>query len=564
MRQSTDRRAARPTRPAAAAVSKMVSRAWSLPPQRTFVAVERDVQVPMSDGTVLLADHYLPITSRPAATVLVRCPYGRGGPFGLLNAQLIAERGFHVLLQSCRGTFGSGGTFEPMRHEITDGQDTVAWLRNQNWFDGRLATFGASYLGFVQWALAMDPPPELVAAVVYVGPHDFSRTAYRNGAFDLYNFMSWSDLIVHQERVNPLQGLVRNATADRRLRAALSRMPVSAGARDLLGDQAPWFDTWLGHPELTDPFWEPLQCGAALEAISAPTMLIGGWQDLFIEQTLEQYQALAARGVPVRMLIGPWTHLDTVTKAGVAFAESLAWLDRHAGRQRGDAAAGHSARVFVGGAGEWREMSRWPPAGPGPQRWYLGAGGTLGPRQPAAGTGVPAASFRYDPADPTPSPGGAIMAMNAGSRDNRAVERRLDVLVFSGDPLDEPVEILGEVAAEVFLTRDNPYADLFVRLCDVDPRGRSRNVCDGIVRLTEADPLTGKVRVSLVGAAYRFGRGHRIRLQVAGGAFPRFARNPGNGQVDATAADLMPTHYDIGLDAAHPSVLLLPVAAGGR
>ena len=144
MRQSTDRRVARPVRPAAAAVSKMVSRAWSLPPQRTFVAIERDVQVPMSDGTVLLADHYLPITSRPAATVLVRCPYGRGGLFGLLNAQLIAERGFHVLLQSCRGTFGSGGEFEPMRGEISDGQDTVAWLRGQSWFDGRLAPNVAS------------------------------------------------------------------------------------------------------------------------------------------------------------------------------------------------------------------------------------------------------------------------------------------------------------------------------------------------------------------------------------------------------------------------------------
>ena len=152
------------------------------------------------------------------------------------------------------------------------------------------------------------------------------------------------------------------------------------------------------------------------------------------------------------------------------------------------------------------------------------------------------------------------MAAKAGSRDNEAVERRLDVLVFSSDPLDEPLEVIGEVAAELSVTRDNPYADLFVRLCDVDPRGRSYNVCDGIVRLTEADPLTGTVRVSLVGTAHRFGRGHRIRLQVAGGAFPRFARNPGNGQVDATAADLVPTQYDIGLDAAHPSALLLPVA----
>jgi putative CocE/NonD family hydrolase len=227
-------------------------------------------------------------------------------------------------------------------------------------------------------------------------------------------------------------------------------------------------------------------------------------------------------------------------------------------------------RVWVGGEGaeQWREIGGWPPPGVAEQRWYLGPSGSLRSVEPAgtepAGTepvaGGPAASFRYDPADPTPSPGGAIMAMNAGSRDNRPVERRLDVLVFSSDPLGEPVEILGEVAAEVFLTRDNPYADLFVRLCDVDPRGRSLNVCDGIVRLTDADPLTGTVRVSLVGAAHRFGRGHRIRLQVAGGAFPRFARNPGNGQLDATAADLVPTQYDIGLDAAHPSSLLLPVA----
>jgi len=227
MRQSTDRRTPRPVAPAAAAVSKMLSRAWSLPPQRNFVAIERNVQVPMSDGTVLLADHYLPVTSQPAATVLVRCPYGRGAPFSLLQAQLVAERGFHVLLQSCRGTFGSGGQFEPMRREASDGQDTVAWLRGQSWFDGRLATFGPSYLGFVQWALALDPPPELVAAVVVVGPHDFSRTAYRNGAFDLYNFLSWSDLIVHQERVNPVSGMVRTVTADRRLRRALDRAPLA-------------------------------------------------------------------------------------------------------------------------------------------------------------------------------------------------------------------------------------------------------------------------------------------------------------------------------------------------
>jgi uncharacterized protein len=556
MSKRTDRKAPRPVGTAASAVSKMLSRAWSLPPRRNYVAIERNVQVPMSDGTVLLADHYLPVTSQPAATVLVRCPYGRGAPFSLLEAQLVAERGFHVLLQSCRGTFGSGGRFEPMRREASDGQDTVAWLRHQSWFDGRLATFGASYLGFVQWALALDPPPELTAAVVVVGPHDFSRTAYRNGAFDLYNFLSWSDLIVNQERVNPLTGMARQATANRRLRPALDRVPVTEGARGLLGTQAPWFDTWLEHPDLTDPFWGPLQCGAALDRISVPTLLIGGWQDLFIEQTIEQYQALAARDVPTRLLVGPWTHLDTATKAGAAFTESLAWLERHAGQVPGEPATGHSVRIWVGGAREWRDLATWPPPGPAPQHWYLGPGGTLSRNEPAGG---PPASFRYDPADPTPSVGGAILALNAGVRDNRAVEQRPDVLVFSSEPLAEPVETVGDVTAELHVTRDNPNADLFVRLCDVDPRGRSRNVCDGIVRLTAADPLAGIVRVSLIAAAHRFGRGHRLRLQVCGGAHPRFARNPGNGQVDAAAKDFVTTGYSIDLSA---SSLVLSQTAG--
>jgi len=159
--------------------------------------------------------------------------------------------------------------------------------------------------------------------------------------------------------------------------------------------------------------------------------------------------------------------------------------------------------------------------------------------------------------------GGAIMAPDAGARDNRPVEVRADVLVFSSQPLDEPVEIIGEVAAELSVTRDNPHADLFVRLCDVSPRGRSVNVCDGIVRLTDRDPLTGPVSVSLIGVAHRFGRGHLLRLQVSGGAYPRFARNPGNGEVDPPPAGLVPTHYQIGLgteEAGTASVLLLPVA----
>ena len=549
----------RPLSRAAVTMSRVLSRAWSLPPQRNYVALDRAVQVPMSDGTVLLADHYLPITGQPAATILVRCPYGRGAPFGLITAQILAERGYHVLLQSCRGTFGSGGEFVPMGNEAADGQDTVAWLREQNWFDGRLATYGASYLGFVQWALALDPPPELVAAVVQVGPHDFSRTAYRNGVFDLYNFLSWSDLMANQERTGSLLGGYRMATAERRLRPVLDRMPVATAARSLLRAGAPWFESWLEHPQLTDPFWAPLQCGAALDRLSVPTLLVGGWQDLFIEQTVEQYRALSARGVPVRLLVGPWAHMDATMRGGAPVVESLAWLDHYTDAE--EARTYGPVRIWVGaakdaGGGRWRELPDWPPKEAAPQRWYLGPLGTLAQQLPAKRTQT---GFRYDPSDPTPAVGGATLSMSAGVRDNRPLEQRSDVLVFSTQPLDNPVEVIGEVTAEIAMTRDNPYADLFVRLCDVDSQGRSRNVCDGIVRLTDADPLAGTTKVSLLAAAHRFGRGHRIRLLLAGGAHPRFARNPGNGQVDASPADLKPTHYTVSLGTEPASALLLPV-----
>jgi putative CocE/NonD family hydrolase len=549
-----------PPGPTSVAFSKVLTRTWSLPQPRNQVRIERDIRVPMSDGTVLLADHYLPVAVAAAATVLVRCPYGRTA---VQSGQILAERGYHVLLQSCRGTFGSGGTFEPMRNEISDGHDTVAWLREQSWFDGRLATYGASYGGFVQWALAMDPPPELVAAIVHVGPHDFSRVAYRNGVFDLYNSLTWGDLIAHQESMGMLRGTMRSFTAERRLRPALDRLPVTAGAHDLLGDEATWLDRWLEHSQLTDPFWAPLQCGAALKRIEVPVLLVGGWQDMFIEQTLEQYRALAGRGVPTRLIVGPWTHSDVGAKAGPAVVESLAWLDRYAGTGRAvsePAAPDSSVRIWVGGEGaeQWRETTSWPPPGQAEQRWYLGPQGTLGTDEPVAGPD--SVCFRYDPDEPTPSVGGALLATSAGTRDNRALEQRVDVLVFSSEPLSEPVEIIGEVATELSVIRDNPYADLFVRLCDVDPRGRSLNVCDGIVRLTEQDPLSATVRISLSGAAHRFGPGHRLRLQVSGGAHPRFARNPGNGQIDSAAEDLVPTRYDIGLSAGKTSVLLLPVA----
>src|SRR5256886_8243425 len=262
-------------------------------------------------------------------------------------------------------------------------------------FEGRLATYGPSYLGFVQWALAMDPPPELAAAVVHVSPHDFSRSAYRNGAFDLYNYVMWSDLVAHQESTGMLRAMARLVTAERRLGQVLRGLPVAARYADVIGREPAWSERWMDHPQASDPFWAPMQCGPALERITVPVLLVGGWQDLFIEQTLEQYRTLAGRGVPVRLLVGPWAHLDLNSQGTIAINESLAWLDRYAGPGRhGPAAApvppDHPGRVWVGGGGpgQWREIGGRPPPRRAQRAPEPGATGPPRPRE--AGRGRPA------------------------------------------------------------------------------------------------------------------------------------------------------------------------------
>ncbi|WP_131827940.1 CocE/NonD family hydrolase [Mycolicibacterium fortuitum] len=543
---------------AAAVLARIAERVWKLPPRRNPVRVTRSVGVPMSDGVTLVADHYLPQVSGPAPTILVRTPYGRGAPYSALYGQLYAERGFHVVMQSCRGTFGSGGTFDPMRREAGDGQDTVAWLRTQHWFDGRLITLGMSYLGFAHWALAVDPPPELIASVVHMAPHDFSKAAFRNGVFDWSNFLGWSEMVAHQHDAGPLGSIVRTATANRRLREPLNSFPLSEGAATLLGDGAPWFDGWLKHPSLDDPFWADMQHGDGLQRLSVPTLLVGGWHDLFLEQTLEQYAALRQRGVPVRLLVGSWTHVDLMYRGGPAVAESLAWLQRCV---QGVAPSDNPVRVNVEGNGPWQELTDWPPPQSRNELWHLGGDHSIAPTP--TGDGQPV-TFRYDPHDPTPTAGGAIISPNAGPRDNRAVENRHDVAVFTSTPLAKPLDVIGEVTAQISLTRDNPNADLFVRVCDVDPDGRSINVCDGIIRLNNEHPLTDTVKVSLNGTAHHFAAGHRVRVQIAGGAHPRFARNPGTGTIDSALTDMQPTSYAIAVGGDSNSTICLPVWHNGN
>lgn len=529
--------------PVARAVGALHTAAWSLPPARTGYTITRGLRVPTRDGAELVTDHYEPRTGA-RGTVLIRSPYGRGLPVSWLQGRMLAARGFHVLVQSVRGTGGSSGVLRPMTQEADDGQDTVVWLRRQPWFTGSLATLGGSYLGWSQWSLLRDPPPELRAAVVVVGPHDIGRAMYGSGAFALADFLGWSATVLAQGE----GGLRPVLAAGRRARRAVGGVPLGEATKAALDGAAPWFADWLSHPDVGDPFWAAYDASAGVERVDAPVLLIGGWQDVFLDQTLHQYRTLRSRGVDVALTIGPWKHLDTMAAAArVIDRESLAWLEHHLD---GGPARAEPVRVHVTGAGEWRSPGVWPPATTDRVLW-LRADGRLGDTADVEGAST---GFRYDPADPTPALGGRHMSAGAGVRDNRPLESRSDVLTFTSEPVGSALEVMGSGRVDIALDTDNPHADVFVRLCDVDRRGRSHNVTEAYHRL---EPDRATLSIELGACAHRFAAGHQLRLQISGGAHPRYARNPGTGESIATATSFAATRYTVHCDR---SSLTLPIA----
>ena len=283
------------TRVGGQAAGMALGRMLGLPRPTTRYTVS-SVRVPMRDGIVLVADHYAPATPRPAGTLLVRGPYGRGFPFGLMFARLYAARGYHVVLQSVRGTFGSAGVFEPMVNEAADGADTVVWLREQAWFIGRFATIGLSYLGFTQWALLRDPPPELAAAVITAGPHDLFSSVWGTGSFAVNDFLAWCDLVSRQEDSRRITIGPPQLLGPRTVAKAIGEPPMGAAARTLLGTGTPWFESWIEHSDSDNPFWNALRSNGALDRVQVPVLLLGGWQDIFLKQTLQQYGHLREIG----------------------------------------------------------------------------------------------------------------------------------------------------------------------------------------------------------------------------------------------------------------------------
>lgn len=548
----------------------LIGQALRLRPPRYGVQVQRGIKILMPDGALLAADLYTPRSPRLFPTLLMRTPYGRGatvGPSGMMMsflAQRFAERGYNLLVQDVRGRFDSGSDFVPFVHEAADGQATIAWIERQDWFNGLLGMWGASYIGYTQWAAAAGASPSLKAMLLAVTGANLPVSFLNQGAFGLDTSLRWMyelDAMQRRTWLHSLLGLGRMAPVimERRLRMAANHLPLVDVDRLTTGRQVSFYQEWLQHPSLDDPYWQAADFSAQVGGVTAAVHFISGWYDLFLGDLLADYASLRRSGQQPYLTIGPWFHMHP-DLARENLRQGVTWFDAALkGDRRGLRQA--PVRIYVMGSDQWREYPDWPP--PAHQQvWYLQVGGGLAQQAPA-GPAEPS-RYTYDPHDPTPALGGPLLSLSAGAVDNRPLEARPDVLTFTTSPLQADLEVIGPVRAQLYVQSDRAHTDFFARLCDVSPNSESRNICDGFLRLfpgrAEAR-VDGSLRIELDlrATAHCFRAGHCLRLQVSSGAHPRFARNPGNGLPLSQVVEMLPAQQALYHDAEHPSALVLPV-----
>ena len=513
------------------------------------------IPVRMRDGVHLLTDHYAP--DGPAlGTVVMRGPYQRAGAVPHILLGLFASRGYHVVMQSCRGTFGSEGRFVPGEDEIRDGADTVEWLREQPWFEGRFVGVGGSYLSYTLWSMLMEPPPEMVAAVSFVSFHDFFGVVHGStGAFTLNDILDWCDSLAIQENATMLRQLVEGRRIRRRRTAAYLGLPVAEGEERFLGAGSAWFRDWATRTDRDDPYWQVRDLSPALDRVSVPVRFLTGWQDLFLGQTIGQYRRLRDRGVEVSLTVGPWTHANLLTKGGSrVFGETLQWVDRHLGGPS-ETAATEPVSYLLTGADEWRRLRT------GLRRrvhhtLFLAPGGVLTDRVPAASVGRRRLHLRPEQSDaddrrPVARRGLRVprgLRPRAAGRHPGVRRRRVERTArrgrgASGDP--------GPPQRQ----RRRPTSGSGSARCS--PDGRSHNVTETF-RAAPAPGADGRTVLELDPVAHRFAAGSRIGLLVGGGSFPRYARNLGMPGSRTEGTSMRPTRQAVDL-ADGASALSLPL-----
>lgn len=512
------------------------------------VHCDSGIRMAADDGTILLTDHWY-AEDAGEQIVLIRTPYGRADISGI--ALFMARRGHHVVVQSCRGTFGSEGDFDPLRHEAADGQAALRWLRAQPWATGPVATWGGSYVGVTQWAYCSgEERPDSMGIEQSARRFD-AAMAYPGGGFAIDTLLSWAFILTAQER-----SVWGRITAALGAPAALIRgtraIPPADAVRLAYGTDLPFFRAWVEHSDAGDPWWEPAHFAERLDRIP-PVFLVAGWQDLFLEGQLSDYATLREAGYSPRLVVGDWVH-GAPDAAVHAVREALRGF-------AGETTAPVSVQITGGGG--WRDFSEWPPPVTMIERELTAEGALEDVREERTEASL---SYRYDPNDPTPASGGRTLTpLRAGRHIQLLRERRADVLLFTGEPLAGELLLTGVPEIELTLASTNPRVDLFVRLCEVDEKGISWTVTDGYRRLApDAAPgAPRRVLLPLAPLAHRFAAGSRLRVQISSGAHPLYLRNSGTNDPIRDHSRLIPSDQTVLFGGEEPAILRLPVLSRG-
>jgi putative CocE/NonD family hydrolase len=347
-------------------------------------------------------------------------------------------------------------------------------------------------------------------------------------------------------------------------------------------EDVPFFNDWVLHSE-QDAYWQAIDGTERARKISAPVMLMAGWQDPFLPTMLRDFMTIRREAAPsvasnTRLVIGPWMHADTITfpdgtTAGdyrpATIAPSVAWFDHHLLGRPLEELLVPPVRIYVMGENKWRAEQDWPLTRARPTPLYFSAlnstgrpsgHGRLGFERPAA-AGAPL-TYVYDPNNPVPTRGGAMLGLRAGIQQQNEVEQRPDVLVFTSDPLDTDIEVTGPVSATLQVSTTAPNTDFTVKLVDVYPDGKAYNVTDGILRRSypvRVDTAPTEIQIDLFPTSMLFRKGHHFRVEISSSNFPHYDRNPNTGGDIARETNPLPATQTIFLDGDRPSMVVLPI-----
>jgi uncharacterized protein len=535
-----------------------------------------NVRIPLRDGVTLAADLVLP-DALPAPVVVLRTPYGRSDETQTKRADAFASAGYCACWVDVRGRGDSEGVFDPYRSDGLDGVDVIAWAAEQDWCDGSAATWGGSYAGRIQWLTALHRPPALKAMIVVVPPSD----PFVENPTGLS-----SPMHVHWFRMTDGRAMQYTEAVD--------WMEVYRHRPLIELDEAAGFHSELWREECRhqtlDEWWEPVRYQHRIGEVDLPVLHISGWYDDEEIGTPANFAAMRAAGrAGQRLLMGPWGHqvnaattlgeLDFGPEAVINLEAAMTGFLDEMVRHDPPAEPPPPVRLFLMAANAWLDLDDWPAPGSAEVAWHLdsegranssyGDGRLRGGPPPSES---PPDAWVHDPDRPVPFVTPSSSAQIGGPDDYSGVDIRSDVLVYTSEPLTEPLDVIGPVRAVLFVSTSAADTDVTARLIDLHPNGFAQRLCDGLVRLRyraghdRAQPVEPdtvyEVEVVMWDTAQRFLPGHRIRLAIASSAHPKFAINLGTGDDESTATTAVIAHNRLYHDAARPSRLLLSVLPG--